>query len=109
MNTSVSTLPELGVIVPRRNVVGALSPLYIPPSNFYVKPYVAWIPSAPVWSPDPREVTKVMGCKMSYISNRDNWTDYEVRGKKVPGFLIDKKIVWGATAMILSELIGCWE
>lgn len=99
---------ELGVSIPRNNVIGALTPLFIPPSNFYVRPYVAWLPKCPVWSPDSREVTKVLGCKMSYISDRDNWNEYEVRGEKVPGFLIESRLVWGATAMMLSELIECW-
>ena len=100
---------ELGVSITRDNVIGALTPLFIPPSNFYVRPYVAWLPKCPVWSPDSREVTQVIGCKMSFISNRDNWKNYDVRGKKVPGFIIESKLVWGATAMMLSELIECWE
>ena len=100
---------ELGVSIPRESVLGALSPLYIPPSNFYVMPYVAWLPKCPVWSPDEREGTNVLGCKMSYISNKDTWKEYEVRGNAVPGFLIESRLVWGATAMMIAELMECWK
>ena len=100
---------ELGVSIPRENVLGALSPLYIPPSNFYVRPYIAWLPECPVWSPDPREVRKVLACKMTYISNKDTWKEYEVGGNKVPGFLLESRLVWGATAMMIAELMECWK
>jgi hypothetical protein len=46
---------------------------------------------------------------MSFLSKEDNWGDYEVRGNKVPGFMIEGNLVWGATAMILSELMECWS
>jgi len=100
---------ELGVKLSTYNVLGALTPLYIPPSNFMVRPYVAWVSEKPVWSPDKNEVANVLTCKMSFLSKEDNWGDYEVRGNKVPGFMIEGNLVWGATAMILSELMECWS
>ena len=100
---------ELGIAVHRENVLGALSPLYIPPSNFYVRPYVAWLHTRPVWSPDEREVSNVLGCKMSYISEPETWKSYEVNGMQVPGFLLESRLVWGATAMMIAELMECWK
>lgn len=100
---------ELGIAVQRENVLGALSPLYIPPSNFYVRPYVAWLPKCPVWSPDEREVSNVLRCKMSYVSDSETWKSYDIKGVKVPGFLLDSRLVWGATAMMIAELVECWK
>jgi len=100
---------ELGVKVGRNNVIGALTPLYIPTSKFFVRPFVAWLPVKPVWSPDSKEVASVLSCEMSYISNKKNWGKFMVMGNQVPGFMLNNNLVWGATAMILSELVECWS
>ena len=72
-------------------------------------PYVAWLHTRPVWSPDEREVSNVLGCKMSYISEPETWKSYEVNGMQVPGFLLESRLVWGATAMMIAELMECWK
>lgn len=96
---------ELGVKVELENILGPLTPLYIPPSNFLVKPYVAWLSSRPLFSIDPKEVNSLLLFQVSDLAEESNWRDYTVNGVLVPGIKIGKHLVWGATAMMLREFI----
>ena len=96
---------ELGVSVGLNDVLGPLTPLYIPPSNFLVKPYVAWLRSRPVFSIDPKEVNSLLFFLVSDLNIESNWGDYSVNGSVVPGIKFGKHLVWGATAMMLREFI----
>ena len=98
---------EVGVRVEREQVVGALSPLYIPPSKFHVRPYVACLDSKPEFVLDTVEVSKVLFLKMSRLCSMDLWRDYKMKGVIVPGFEIEGNVVWGATAMMLAEISDC--
>lgn len=108
------TEEELGVEANRINIMGELTQLYIPPSNILVKPFVAFIENEPVFKPDPREVARLISCDFSSL------LDYKIRKEKLlelkggskinaPYFAICNEMVWGATAMILSELLSVWE
>jgi 8-oxo-dGTP pyrophosphatase MutT (NUDIX family) len=96
---------ELGVKVELENVLGPLTPLYIPPSNFLVKPYVAWLSARPLFSIDPKEVNSLLLFPVSDLDEESNWRDYNVNGVLVPGIKFGKHLVWGATAMMLREFI----
>lgn len=96
---------ELGVKVSLESVLGPLTPLYIPPSNFLVKPYVAWLSSRPLFTIDPKEVASLLFFQVSYLIDERNWLDYTVNDVVVPGIKFGKHLVWGATAMMLREFI----
>lgn len=96
---------ELGVKVELENVLGPLTPLYIPPSNFLVQPYVAWLSARPLFSIDPKEVNSLLLFQVSDLYEESNWRDYTVNGLVVPGIKFGKHLVWGATAMMLREFI----
>jgi 8-oxo-dGTP pyrophosphatase MutT (NUDIX family) len=96
---------ELGVKVELENVLGQLTPLYIPPSNFLVKPYVAWLSARPLFSIDSKEVNSLILFQVSDLAEESNWRDYTVNGVLVPGIKFGKHLVWGATAMMLREFI----
>lgn len=96
---------ELGVAVGLDNVLGPLTPLYIPPSNFLVKPYIAWLSKRPLFSIDPKEVNSLLLFPVSDLDEESNWRDYNVNGLVVPGIKFGKHLVWGATAMMLREFI----
>ena len=96
---------ELGVKVELENVLGQLTPLYIPPSNFLVKPYVAWLSARPLFSIDPKEVNSLLLFQVSDLAEESNWRVYTVNGVLVPGIKFGKHLVWGATAMMLREFI----
>ena len=107
------TAEEIGVNVAESQVVGVLSELYIPPSNMRVTPVVALIPEKPNYRPDPREVAEVLDIPLAAFTDPGNQSTVPVKAAaatlKVPSFVIDKRIIWGATAMMMSELLAVLE
>ncbi len=103
------TFEEIGIEVRNENVIGQLSPLYIPPSNFLVTPYLAAIQEEPVFRPDPREVNYLIEIPLLHLLDESlvgETTVSPAQGirMKVPCFTFENEIVWGATAAILCEL-----
>jgi len=102
------TREELGVTGPIE-VLGALTPLHIPVSNFIVYPFIGWIPEAPQFYPDPSEVQYVIEASITELLNPAN-SDSETiwhheRSINAPYYRVGKEKIWGATAMMLSELL----
>ncbi len=99
---------EVGISPSEVSIIGLLTPLYIPPSNYIVTPVVAWADHRPEFSGDPREVDEILE-----ISFTDFVDDRNVLKKRIklfmrisanfPCFFIGGNIIWGATAMMLSE------
>lgn len=104
------TEEEIGV--GRKSVlsIGALTPLYIPVSNYLVHPFVGACMAVPEFKIHPLEVQELFECEiMQLISEKNKETILKHlkatnRQKEVPCYNISGKIIWGATAMIISEL-----
>ncbi len=60
---------EIGLRLNDVKVLGILTELFIPASNFYVLPVVATIPYRPDFYPDPREVEDIFEIKLKDISD----------------------------------------
>ena len=105
------TQEEIGVEVSGQNIIGRLSPLYIPVSNFLVTPIMASIPYTPEFVPDRLEVESILPVPMTHLLDAENlgMMDMELSsGRKVtnvPYFMVEERTIWGATAMILSECL----
>ena len=104
------TYEELGVPPTAVEVIGRLSPLYVPVSNYCIHPYVGYVASPPRLRPNPREVADVREVALTALLANDN-RGVEVRdeqgfvgGRRVPYMTLNDWRVWGATAMILNEL-----
>jgi 8-oxo-dGTP pyrophosphatase MutT (NUDIX family) len=104
------TCEELRVRPDNWTILGSLTPLYIPPSGFLISPFVAYIPARPAFDPDPVEVAELIETPLPFLLNpatlvREEW---ELHGTpvEVPFFHIYGHKVWGATAMVLSELVA---
>ena len=101
------TFEELGVQSEDINIIGPLTPLYIPISNFKIFPFVGWINSNPKLKIQSKEVSRVFS--PSIFSLMDPQTkkikDSILVGQKVkiPFFNLKNEVVWGATSMIISE------
>lgn len=99
---------EVGIIRERVRILGQLSDLYIPPSRYLVSPFVGYCTAKPDFEKDPQEVEEIIEVKI-----RDLFSEsaYQVTRHKVglgirvkaPAFVVDGNVIWGATAMILSE------
>ncbi len=100
---------EIGINISEVEILGNLSELYIPPSNFIVTPVVAYTNIKPEFKIDKKEVVETIEIKLSELQNKNTVQKktIEVRGTKmeVPCYFIQEKIIWGATAMIISELL----
>jgi len=102
---------ETGIKTHLPRVIGKLSPLYIPPSNFLVHPFVAALSVVPEFSPQEREVQRIFTMPLSELHPsrvlRDEMITSEGFIVEAPFFMLDNgNKIWGATAMILSELFA---
>ena len=104
------TEEEIGVTQAEIQVLGRLSPMYVRPSNYVINPTIGWIDHRPSFHIDPHEVDKLIEAPLGDFLNPDNkrreiW-QLRDRAADVPHFLIQDHVVWGATAMILGELLA---
>ena len=101
---------EIGVHPSEVRVLGHLTPLYVFASNYVVQPTVAWIDYRPDFHTDAYEVAQLIEAPLLAILDpatrrEETWTLRE-RQVTVPSFSLENQTVWGATAMMLSELIA---
>lgn len=103
------TEEEVGISVTKMNIIKPMSPLYIPPSNFLVHPFLAITESTPSFIKQEEEVEDIIEVALQDFLDETNIlttrvpTSYNVE-VEVPAFKLNEHIVWGATAMMLSEL-----
>ncbi len=104
------TFEEVGVAPGSLEVIGQLTSLYTPPSNFCIFPFVAYSAGQPAFKPDAREVAELIEAPLGLFfdpatQKKELW-HFENFGKRnVPYFDIFGHKVWGATAMILGEFL----
>jgi len=90
-------------------VLGKLSPIFIPPSNFLVNPIVGYINYKPDFNPNKNEVEYITEISIQEILNPMNLKKEIIKESgfhsPLPYFEIKNEIIWGATAAILDELV----
>lgn len=103
------TEEEIGVAQHKIEVIKTLSPLYIPPSNFMVHPFMGISNEQLKFTKQDSEVEAIIEVSLDDFLDDMNLittnvpTSYNVE-VKVPAFKLNNYIIWGATAMMLSEL-----
>jgi 8-oxo-dGTP pyrophosphatase MutT (NUDIX family) len=99
---------EVNIRQEQVKILGKLSDLYIPPSNYMVTPVIGCSHSRPDFKPDKNEVDEIIETNLSFLFDKKLLKNkiIHVRGYEIdaPYFDINGFVVWGATAMILSEL-----
>ncbi|MDN3707565.1 CoA pyrophosphatase [Myroides ceti] len=103
------TNEEVGIQPNEIEVVRKFSDLYIPPSNFLVSPYMGVHHQEIEIHIDPREVASYIEVPLKELLNDALISDIKMSTSyaneiMVPAFVIEDHVVWGATAMILSEI-----
>ena len=102
---------EIGIKTETVDILGHLTDLYIPPSNFMVRAFVGYVNEKPVFNINEREVQEVLVLNYEHFKHpdvikvREFKTHNSTRLTKAPYFEIEGAIIWGATAMILTELL----
>lgn len=101
---------ELGIDSAHVEVLGTLSPFYIPPSNNRLTPVVGLSLSEPELRPDPDEVAAAFSVPLRLLFDpatirEEIWERRDVAAR-VPFFALEGYKVWGATALLLSELVA---
>jgi len=109
---------ETNIRIDDVEVLGEITPVYIPPSNFIVKPVIGWTSQRPDLIPDPSEVSEILTVSLAELMDPANRQTKDISHREfniidVPCFYIQGHIIWGATAMMLSEVVdvldsGCW-
>lgn len=100
---------ELSIRPREVDVIGGLSEIYVPPSNFLISPFVGFSSTRPNFLKDPREVAEIIEVRVSDLVNQLNFTETKVNlpngtQMEVPAFLFNRQIIWGATAMMVQEI-----
>jgi 8-oxo-dGTP pyrophosphatase MutT (NUDIX family) len=103
------TYEEIGVSPDHVGVLGGLTPLYIPVSNFLVHPYVGFTTEYPQFSPQEAEVSQILEVPVKHFLQSANKAVGPVNSStnalhNVPYYIVHGHKLWGATAMIMSEL-----
>lgn len=100
---------EIGVRAMDVNIIGELTDVFIHVSNFVVKPVVGYLDYKPDFFPDQREVEKIFEVPFSEFLKIENKGIRNItvgkRNMTVPGFDIQKQWIWGATALIMNEIV----
>ncbi|MEG0761435.1 CoA pyrophosphatase [Chryseobacterium sp.] len=101
------TSEEIGLEQHYVRIIREMSPIYIPPSNFYVYPYISYTTKNPRFILQATEAVEVIEFPISSFLNLPDQPDLmtlpSAAGKEVPVINFNGYIIWGATAMILSE------
>ena len=99
---------EVGVFRNSVEVIRQLSDTYIPPSNFMVTPFIGFLDEKPSLIPN-EEVAKLIEIEAAALLNEENISSIVMETSymkeiEVPCFKFYDHVVWGATAMMLSEI-----
>lgn len=102
------TYEEVGVSSKSIKIIRQTSDAYIPPSNFLVAPFIGITKNTPIFIPN-EEVAEVIEVLLSDLLDDTNLTQVAMetsymKNIEVPCFKLNNYIVWGATAMMLSEI-----
>ncbi|MEX0996715.1 MAG: CoA pyrophosphatase [Flavobacteriaceae bacterium] len=103
------TEEEIGVPKSEIQVVKKLTEMYIPPSNFIVQPFMGFVENYPQFKAQPSEVEALIEIPLTHflddkvIVTKTLTTSYAI-DIEVPAYHLNNHVVWGATAMILSEV-----
>lgn len=105
---------ELKIIKSEVQQIGELSPVYVPPSNFLIRPFLAYSHNRPRFHPDKREVQEVIEIPLSELRKKETLRNAKIvvqqRGElEVKGFHFGGRFIWGATSMILMEFLDVLE
>lgn len=108
------TFEEVGIQHEFIEEVFPMSSIYIPPSNFRVQPYVGLVKEHPAFQTCSREVENVISIPFELLYTGSIVTRHRVSTSygievEVPCYKFENEIIWGATAMMISEILSLFR
>lgn len=101
------TSEEIGISEHYVRIIRQMSPIYIPPSNFYVKPFISYTKKNPEFFLQETEAVELIEFPVSSILNLPEKPEIMAlpgsKNTEVPVINFNGYIIWGATSMIMSE------
>jgi len=102
------THEEMGISKHYIRIIREISPIYIPPSNFYVHAFISYTKKNPIFRLQESEAVELIEFPVSSLLSLPEKPEMMVlpssRGVEVPVIIFNNYIIWGATSMILCEL-----
>ena len=106
------TQEEIGIKRGEIQIIGKLSEIYVPPSNFLIFPFIGYCSSTPLFTADKNEVDEIIKIQLDELfkndvvkSTHNSIIHNRQRFKmSVPFLDLNGRDVWGATGAILNEL-----
>jgi 8-oxo-dGTP pyrophosphatase MutT (NUDIX family) len=102
---------EIGIKSDDIELLGRISDIYVPPSNFLISVFVGYLANKPVYLPDEREVAEVIEIDFNEflmpdaITQKSFFVPSSNQTVLAPCYQTSKCDIWGASAMVMSELI----
>jgi 8-oxo-dGTP pyrophosphatase MutT (NUDIX family) len=101
---------ELGIVPDEVTILGELTDLYVPPSNYIIHPFVGYCNKKPDFVPQISEVKEFFEVSVKELNSPDVLKEKTIRLSNgedylTPYYNLNGKVVWGATAMIISEFL----
>jgi len=98
---------ELNIKATDLKVIGKLTPIYVPPSNFMIHPVIGYQESRPNFVIQKSEVASFIECKLEHLIGEEKLISNEViaggNRMNAKGYQLNEHFVWGATGMMIKE------
>lgn len=96
---------EIGTLPINTSILSHMARVYVQISNSVITPYIGFYNSPIIFVPNKKEVREIVEIDLEYFLRQDvKKVTIDTRRTEVPAFVLNGKKVWGATAMILSDL-----
>lgn len=102
---------EVGIDKNHIRLLGGMTDIYIPVSNFHVFPFVGVVAEKPNWIPQTDEVENLIEVSIATLQNPETLQVTTIQISEfikldyVPCYMVQGHTVWGATAMMISEFL----
>lgn len=105
---------EIGIDRGEVEVIGPMTEVFVLASNFLVYPFIGFTGQRPDFSIDRREVEELLEVPFELFTMQERIKEKVIRSKtginlKAPYFDVEGRVLWGATAMMISEIVSLFR
>lgn len=111
-NTALREIEEeIGITSDKIEILGRLSDIYVPPSNFLISVFVGYLNEKPLFKADEREVAEIIQVNVAdfFSENVIQEKEFVVPSNNysvvAPYYKVKNADIWGASAMVMTEFL----